>query len=66
MKHMTAILDATKCEKVYSAVRILIKEPKIHATKIAELEKKLENRELILKLEKALKDEKDETDKRFD
>ena len=43
-------MDATKCEKVYSAVKILIKEQKIHANKIAELEKKLENNreELIL------------------
>ena len=60
-------MDATKCEKVYSAVRILIKEQKIHATKITEFKKKLESKEnLILKLEKALHDEKDETDKRFD
>ena len=58
-------MDATKFEKVYSAVRILIKEQKVHATKITEMEKKLENEEkLILKLEKAFDDEKDETDKR--
>ena len=60
-------MEATKFEKVYNAVRILIKEQKVHAIKIAELENKLDEKEKnILKLEKALHDEKDETDKRFD
>ena len=60
-------MEETKLKKVYSAVRILIKEQKIQCIKISELEKKLDIQEKLSKrLEKALNDEKDQVDKRFD
>ena len=59
-------MEETKFDKVYNAVRILIKEQKVHSTKIAEIEKKLDlNEKYISKLEKDL-NEKDETDKIFE
>jgi hypothetical protein len=60
-------MEETKFEKVYSAVRILIKEQKMQSIKIAELEKKIDIAEKLSKRhEKALNDEKDQIDKRFD
>ena len=60
-------MEETKFDKVYNAVRILIKEQKVHSTKIAEMEKKLEsNEKYISKLEKALENEKDEIEKEFE
>ena len=60
-------MEATKIEKLCNAVRTLIKEQKLQATKILELEKKLDIAEKYSKqTEKALEDEKDQIDKRFD
>ena len=60
-------MEETKFEKVYSAVRNLIKEQKMQCIKFSELEKKLDIQEKLSKrLEKALNDEKDQVDKRFD
>ena len=60
-------MDETKLEKVYNAVRILMKEQKVNSLKMTEMEKKLDaNEKYISKLEKDLDEEKKETDKRFD
>ena len=60
-------MEETKLDKTYNAVRILIKEQKVQSIKITEMEKKLNlNEKFICKLEKALNEEKKETDKRFD
>jgi uncharacterized CHY-type Zn-finger protein len=57
-------MEETKFDKVYNDIRILIKEQKVHSTKIAELEKNLDlNKKYISKLEEALNKEKDETGK---
>ena len=57
-------------EHLNKTVKLLIKEMKLQSTKIAELEKKCavvdEIYERTRKLEKALDDEKDQIDKRFD
>ena len=47
-------------DKVYNAVRIIFKEQKQKSLKISELEKRIETND------KALNEEKDQTDKRFD
>ena len=56
-------MDETKFEKVYNAVRILIKEQKVQSMKISELENKIN---ITGNFTKALNDEKKETDNRFD
>ena len=56
-------MDEAKFEKVYNAVRILIKEQKVQSMKISELENKIN---ITGKFTRDLNDEKKETDKRFD
>ena len=53
-------MDEKTFDKVYNAVRILIKEQKQQSLKISELEKRIETHD------KAFHEEKDQTDKRFD
>ena len=54
-------------DKIFNAVRILIRDNKIHSAKILELEKKIDkNEEVSKRVEKAINDEKEQIDKRFD
>ena len=60
-------MDERSFEKMYNAVRMLIKDQKFQATKILELEKKIDKNEKFSKaVEKALNNEKEQIDKRFD
>ena len=60
-------MDEKTFDKVYNAVRILIKEQKQQSLKIAELEKRIEiNGKLHKQIDKALNEEKGQIDKRFD
>ena len=60
-------MDEKTLDKVYNAVRILIKEQKQQSLKILELEKKIEtNGKFMKQIDEALSEEKDQIDKRFD
>ena len=53
--------------KIFNAVQTLIRDNKIHSARILELQTKIDkNEEVSKRVEKALNDEKEQIDKRFD